>query len=304
MDRMRLTCTAMNRPELFRRLLGSLLRGGAQGWHLQVAVEPGPDQGHFAQICEALLPPGSYALRVNASRLGLRENARQLIAGQFAAGAGFVLSLEEDFELAPDALALARWYRDNHRPHWAALNLLAGACGSAGLLSWPEEPAALFESRCFNALGVGLTQVDWARLAPAWAAPSTDAALGAEGAWRHWGWDWAAFGMILHDPALRVVQPVAARCTHLGATGTHCTPAFQERAFGRLELAATAPGGPLGGYRLCPIPALPARIAAHATAQQELAAHLAGQLAGAGRRRKTPLAQRLSQLNCKLRGRA
>lgn len=302
METLRLTCTAMNRPELFRRMTASLMRNRPQGWHLHVAVEPGPDQGAFAAICGTLLPAESYEVSVNAKRLGVRENSRQVIAGRFAEGAPFVLSLEEDFELAPDALDLARWYRDNHRPHWAALNLLAGACGSAGLLSWPEEPGPVFESRCFNSLGVGLTRDDWERLKPAWDTPSDPEPRGVGGLSQHWGWDWAAFGLLMRDPSLRVIQPVAARCTHLGETGTYCTPEFQERAFSRLEIATTPPGGPEGGYQLTAIDALPARIAAHATAQQESAAYLAGHVRSL--RPKSPLALRLSDLNRKLRGRA
>ena len=302
METLRLTCTAMNRPELFRRMLASLMRNGTQGWRLHVAVEPGPDQDAFASICGALLPAGSYSVRINAMRLGVRENSRQVIAERFTEGAPFVLSLEEDLELAPDALHLAAWYRDNHRPHWTALNLLAGACGSAGLLSWPEEPGLIFESRCFNSLGLGLTRADWDRLYTAWEAPSGPHQAGMRGLTRHWGWDWAAFGVLMRDPSLRVIQPVAARCTHLGETGTNCTPEFQARAFSRLEIATAPPGGPEGGYRLSPIDSLPHRIAAHATAQQESAAYLAGHVASL--RPKSPLALRLSQLNRKLRGRA
>lgn len=301
METLHLTCTAMNRPELFRRMLETLLACGPQGWQLHVGVEPGPEQAAFRAICAAVLPEGSFHVHENRQRLGVNGNPYQLISTRFREGADFVLALEEDLELAPDALALARWYRANHRPHWAALNLLAGACGSAGFLSWPEEPAPLFESRSFNSIGVGLTRADWDRIAPVWNQPPGPGGNGIRDLLSEWGWDWAIFGMVMQDPDLRVIQPVAARCTHAGASGTFCTPEFQERAFARLELAQAAPSGPEGGYRLMSIDALPARIAAHANAQQESAFHLARHVLST--RPKGRLSRWLVDTKRRLRGR-
>ena len=71
METLHLTCTAMNRPELFRRMLETLLACGPQGWQLHVGVEPGPEQPAFRAICAAVLPEGSFHVHENRQRLGV-----------------------------------------------------------------------------------------------------------------------------------------------------------------------------------------------------------------------------------------
>ena len=89
-------------------MLETLLACGPQGWQLHVGVEPGPEQPAFRAICAAVLPEGSFHVHENRQRLGVNGNPYQLICTRFREGADFVLALEEDLELAPDALALAR----------------------------------------------------------------------------------------------------------------------------------------------------------------------------------------------------
>lgn len=267
------------------------------GWHLSLAVEPGPRQEAFAPICAATLPAGSYDVTVNPRRLGVRDNPFHALKTAFAGGADFVLLLEEDFLLAPDALDLARWYRDHHRPHWAALNLLAGNCGSAGLLSDTTLSDALFETRCFNSIGVGMTAADWARAAPVWRRRHAPRYHSIRDLPCHHGWDWALFAMIQAQPDLRVVQPVTARCTHAGPKGEHCTPDFQQKAFARLALAAHRTER---DFVLRSLSDLPAGIAAHIAAQNESAEHLGRRALGTDRGRG-PLLAHLSALKHRLR---
>jgi hypothetical protein len=248
-------------------MLRSLLRCGLDGWHVHVALEPGAHQSENAALCEALLPEGQVTLVRNRERLGVRRNPFNAVSRAFESGARFNLNLEEDFLLSPDALQLAAWYRDNHKPHWAALNLLAGTCGSAGNLSLPDHPALVFESRCFNSIGVGLTASDWHRLRDAFEGKAPWDCYPFE-----WGWDWAIYAQILLTPELRVLHPLAARCTHVGAHGTHCLPEFQGKAFERLA-PSTRDRLPPGteGFHLTRIADLPPTAAAHIYSQDDAA---------------------------------
>ncbi len=297
MTNLSLTLTAMNRPELFEQTLNSLRTNDIRGWHVFVGIEPGPDQDQFGDICRRVLPAGSYTLTINPQKLGIRDNPLATITRAFAAGSRFNLCLEEDFQLAPDALDLAKWYVTNHRPHWACLNLLAGTCGSTGNLSDPNHPDLVFESRAFNSIGVGFTRDDWTLARTYWAMPTTR----RPAAWfdmRHSGWDWAIYNMVLTHPTLRVIQPVTARCTHLGAMGTNCTPDFQAKAFGGLDLSCTRPPD----FALTAVDALPRPVAAHVSSQNDAAFYLAYLLQNTRPKRRTPRAW-LSHLNRQIRGR-
>ncbi|MCW8842613.1 MAG: hypothetical protein OQK00_04275 [Rhodobacteraceae bacterium] len=260
----------MNRPRLFGEMLQSLVACGLEGWHVFIALEPSPQQADFTEIAASLLPPESYTITVNPNRLGVRENPRQAITRAFRAGSELNLCLEEDFRLAPDALLMAKWYQENHKPHWMGLNLLAGLCGSAGNLSAPALPKVLFETRCFNSIGVAFTRSDWDRVSHCFRPRS----------WRFLrrrnlfdeGWDWALFAYLLLSEDLRMVQPLAARCTHTGTHGTHCTPDFQARAFDRLPLSDWTPDSATPpGYELTDIDALPYEISAHIYSQLTIA---------------------------------
>lgn len=201
----------------------------------------------IAQIAGALLPESGFSLTVNNARLGVALNPFRAIEEAFAAGARLNLHLEEDFLLAPDATAMALWYQRNHRPGWLCLSLLAGPCGSAGLLSNPRYPDLLFEARVFNSIGFAVRAEEWANhMRPAWPVKPVPPHAGIHNWRRAWGWDWAIYGMLIADPALKTVQPVLACATHNGPGGTHAGPEFHERAFGGMPVH----DGPAPDYRL------------------------------------------------------
>ena len=273
-----ITCPVMDRPELFDRMLASLVRNDLDGWHLFVTAEPGAYQDEFAPICARHLPEGSYTVTVNPRRLGLRANLYQVMHRAFAQGSVVNLYLEEDFLVAPDVTALAEWFLTNRRDHWLCLNLLAGACGNPGYLSHTDLPELLIETDCFNSYGLVMTPEGWARIKDAWRGPDprVTRAYDFKAAFlkgrRHLaveGWDWAVWSEVLHEEALKVVQPVAARCTHTGTEGHHCNPDYQDRAYGHITLADARPGG----YRVVSVRNLPDRARAHAEALA-YAAHL------------------------------
>lgn len=261
-----LTLTGCERPALFAQVMADLAACDPGGWHLHVGIEPGPQAAHFDQICAAHLPPGSYTLTVNPTRLGVLENPLQTLERAFASGSAFNLHLEEDLRLSPDALQMALWYRDNRRPHWAALNLLCGSCGTTGYLSRPDHPGLLTETRLFNSLGFATDRTHWQQLLhPVWSAhrlprrqrPRYFGAI---------GWDWALSGAIHENETLRVVQPICARATHIGHTGTHCTPEFQDAAFGGLEICDTL----VDSYRCVAPETLPQTVRSHLGVLEDL----------------------------------
>lgn len=261
-----ITITGKERPALFQQLLTSLRANDLDGWRIAIAIDG--DRGQeFAEIARTTLGGIDYSLTVNGEVLGIRLNPFNLLSRVFAEGSELNLYLEEDFVVSPDATRLALWYQRNHRLRWACLNLVAGTCGSAGYLSNPAYPDVLFESHSFNSLGFVIRPAEWFGVfRHVWmgdAKPPRGALVFAD--WRtHWGWDWSVYGA-LADGDFVAVQPALARVTHTGAKGTYSTPAFQERAFGGMEINQQADLA----YRLAAVGELPHVVRSHVNLHEE-----------------------------------
>ena len=255
-----ITITGYRRPRLFRDLLASLRANDLSGWRVFVQLEPSPEATELAAAATAMLGGVDHAVTVNAHRLGVRENPFRLLDRVFAGGSALNLYLEEDMLVAPDATRLALWYERHHQPGFLCLSLLAGGCGSAGMMSLPGHPALLYASRCFNSLGFVARRDEWlGHLRDHWMADAPHN-CGPDGAGRK-GWDWAIYHHLLRTPALRVVQPVSARATHTGREGgEHCTPEFHDLAFDDLPIAGDA----ASAYALTPVAELPPAARRHA----------------------------------------
>jgi hypothetical protein len=235
-----ITITAMRRPALLERLLVSLLRNDLRGFRILVAAEPCEQTPAILDVCRSYLSGLDHDIHVNDAVLGIRENPRRLLAKTFEGGSDYNIYLEEDLEVAPDLVRMAEWYFANHRPAWLCLNLIAGPCGSAGLLSDPRYPGQLFTSRTFNSLGFVVRRPEWfAFMAGPWQGRPVPA--GPDGRRAHWqlhhGWDWSIYEMLATQDGLVSVQPVLARATHTGREGTWSTPDFHDRAFGDLPIS-------------------------------------------------------------------
>lgn len=257
-----ITITGMSRPALFRQALMTLRGNALDGWRVHIRIEPSEQSRHFAEIAAETLPAGSFELTVNTERLGIILNPRAAIDDAFAAGSAFNLHIEEDLLLAPDATAMALWFERHHRPHWLCLSLLAGPCGWPGLLSNREFPGTLVETQVFNSIGFAFRQAEWqAHIRPVWIEPATPPYRPrSSGQWRtHWGWDWSIYGALLASPHLRTVQPLLARATHNGPTGTYSTPDFHHRAFDGLPLH----DGSAVDFRLADPAELPFEVRSH-----------------------------------------
>ncbi|MGE0229191.1 MAG: hypothetical protein AB7I38_11410 [Dehalococcoidia bacterium] len=263
-----ITVTAMSRPHLFRQMLESLVANDLDGWTVLVRVEPGPRAAEFAPIAAELLRGVDCDLRVNSERRGITVNPFLTLEEAFARGSHLNLYLEEDFLVSPDATRLALWYARQRRDHWLCLSLLAGPCGSAGLLSNPAHPDLLFEARTFNSIGFVLRREEWLHhLRDVWLGRDGRAG-GIHANWRYnWGWDWSVYGLLASNPELRGVQPVLARATHNGREGgIYALPAFHDAAFGGLPINDT----PAPAYRVVEVAELPRDVRAHVVLQDEL----------------------------------
>jgi hypothetical protein len=268
MTKRSITITGKDRPQLFRRMLASLVTNDLAGWRLVIRIEPGPAAGQFLAIAAELLTAVEHDIAVNEAVLGIRMNPFHAIEAAFAGGSPLNLCLEEDFILAPDAAALALWYERHHRPHWLCLSLLAGPCASAGFLSNQRYPTVLFEAHTFNSIGFALRREEWERhVRGVWKMEGGDRPRGGILDWtRHWGWDWSIYAHLLLNPHLRTVQPAFARATHTGAFGYHTKPEFNARAFGKLpyNLATGI------GYRLVEVEELPHELRSHIHLHEEM----------------------------------
>jgi hypothetical protein len=221
-------------------LLQSLLTNELGGWTIFVSIEPTSVASELVSICEATLAGHSFEIAINDKVLGIRDNPHNALSRVFAAGSALNLHLEEDLLVSRDVTALSAWYVGHHEPTWLCLNLLAGPCGSGALLSDSRFPDELFLARTFNSLGFAVRREEWQSLmAPNWfGAGLPELAGGGAANWRTSasGWDWALYGLLASRTDLFSVQPVFARATHTGATGTHVTPEFQNKAFGDLQI--------------------------------------------------------------------
>ncbi|WP_158221889.1 hypothetical protein [Actibacterium pelagium] len=132
-------------------------------------------------------------------------------------------------------------------------------------MSYPDHPELLTETRSFNSLGFAVDRESWHKVFhPVWSQ-----------CWKHrWlkprhlnaiGWDWAISGAIFDAPDLRVVQPVSARASHLGATGTHAEPEFHSAAFDGLVINRQTPKS----YQLVAREELPRNVRSHFNSYEE-----------------------------------
>ena len=236
-----ITVTAWNRPVLLKAMLESLITNNLHGWTIYLSIEPSSGASEIVNICRSILANQRHEIMVNDVVLGIHTNPHKVITHAFAAGSTLNLHLEEDLLLSPDTTALASWYGQNHRAGWLCLNLLAGPCGSTTFLSDPRFPEQLFLARTFNSLGFVVRREEWENLIePVWYGGAVPALEGGPLAnWRTQGgggWDWAIYGLLGSRRDVFSVQPVLARATHTGETGTNVNPQFQQAAFQGLEI--------------------------------------------------------------------
>jgi hypothetical protein len=233
-----ITLTVCDRPHYLRRMLESLRQNRCDGWRLVIGLEP--VSAECAEICREIsfLPTLVIA---NRDRLGVRLNPFNVLDYVFYKGSALNVYLEDDLVLAPDALELAAWYgqslEDDRLGGRRTLCLRLHSPSRGG------EPAqAVAFERSFVPLGFVLTREQWTRyFRPAWFEDGHDLAPSV-------GWDFSVQARLRRDPDLHVAAPVLGRSNHIGAVGTHMSPAENERAYGAVVLAGAPP--PNASYRI------------------------------------------------------
>lgn len=190
--------TACNRPEYLNHVLVSLANNkNLDQYTLNFGVEPG--NAEVAAICGSVKWMNSVSV-VNPVRFGVRKNPYEMLKRVFDSGADGVLYLEDDVELATDAVALANWY-------WALPNNNDYLC--LNLYNHDSvatnDPDTVIVSDKFSALGIGITKHQWY----SWFEPSW---------WKDpRGWDFCFTELIAKG--LKTLQPKQSRSHHIGRFG-------------------------------------------------------------------------------------
>lgn len=253
-------------------MLKTLKANDLMGWQILIGVEPSSEAAEISDVAARLLCGHDFVVTINKVRLGIKENPFHVVERAFAEGAQLVLHIEEDLLLSPDATRLALWFEANHRAEWLCLNLLAGGCASAGLLSNPDYPELLFAGHTFNSLGFAVRRAEWAsHMRSAWI--NEPAGIAKFDGLPTGGWDWSVFTMLINNPHLRTLQPVLARSTHNGRLdGEFCKPWFHDLAFARLPIYGGAADA--RAYRMVPLDLLPSVVRGHVNLWFEMASAL------------------------------
>ena len=134
-----ITIIAYNRPTYFEAVLSSLARcAGIEKYTLLIFLEPGDER--VLALARGFDAANRTDVVVNARRLGPHPNLLQAVTTGFErAGSGadddFVIVLEDDTPLAPDALAWFEWARRAYAADAArvfSVSAFADNCHDAG----------------------------------------------------------------------------------------------------------------------------------------------------------------------------
>jgi len=264
-----ITITAFKRPHYFEQLLLALVQNPLDGWQIHIQLEPSDKSEQFHTIAARILAGKKYLISVNDSIRGVRQNPYTLLDDVFSAGAAVNIYLEEDIVVAPDVTRLADWYLEHASENSICMNLILGGCFSAGFLSDENYPAMLAATKCFNSLGMILTQEQWQKhIKPNWLRfPAFFTSLTGH---QTDGWDVAIYDYVLSRPELNVLSPMLARANHTGREdGIHCSEDFHDRAFANLPVYTGVPE--ISAYCICEdVAALPYASKAHLYLWQEM----------------------------------
>lgn len=197
--------TTFNRPEVLANTLAKMHKAWRPGWTLLVSQD-----GHAIPDGTAL--PVQTKRRFNHAPLGCPLNSFVAVQTAFADGADAVLFMDDDIELAPDALDLCDWYAKVPRqPHDAGLALCRRFEND------PTQPTQISRHDThMGHLGQGwfFTRAMWLNFGL-----------------RYWWWwepgmaphdtyDWALCYM-MQKLGKVVLRPRLARARHAGAVGHH-----------------------------------------------------------------------------------
>ena len=216
------TATAF-RPEVLAGTMRALdAVDGIADVPLFVRADPTPRTPEIVALLSERAVRHETRVTVGDTLLGPHVNTRAALRAPFDFGFDAALCIEEDVEVSPDVLRLARWFL-------SLPNVDDYACLTLFNYSDGDDPGVLREGLAtrddvaeFCPLGFVVTRRSW-----------------YENFEAHWaddprGWDWSIGSHFLRVGA-RVLRPDVRRSLHTGTVGVNCTADFQERVFAHMK---------------------------------------------------------------------
>lgn len=218
-----ITITVNDRPECLSQLLNSLSKNNTKDYSLVFSIEPGNDD--VREMCENFDFPAKTIL-YNPVKLGVRSNPYSVLDYVFSLGASGNLYLEDDLELAVDALDLVNWFWDNNNyENVAALSLHS----NRQTIDFKHLDKISRFGR-FSSLGMALSRERWERFFKfQWF--NNNHSLKNKGL----GWDYS-INAYFKEHGLRMMEPYVSRSRHTGRYGTHCTPEIHDKVLGKVRV--------------------------------------------------------------------
>lgn len=214
--------TAYRRPRYLKEVLGSLWVASLrinEPVYIAASVEPSPHQDEIVALLE-----GAWVTR-NASLLSCCWNTRQALDGAWKLagchGEDYVLMLEDDYVLAPDALEMHIWMREKYRDDLSVI-----ATGSF-FRERPDSEAdhnRVVRTTSFVPQVWGTWRDRWTEIRPLWhdRKPEDRGPVSTPNKGYYLGWD-VNFQTYIMGTRVQV-RPALSRVVHIGVEdGQHTT---------------------------------------------------------------------------------
>ena len=234
-----ITVTAWRRPQYLKQVLESIVAADPKEFEIAIAADAiAPEVTHpeIHDVVKQIAEENKelhWHLIGNQQNLGVRGNPFQALKYAFdIMGRDYVVYLEEDTPIAPDALHVARWYIEQKLaekdPKLLCLNLF-------NYESDPSRPTEFFYGDKFSALGLVITANQWENFFKKYW-------MDDEISHRAWGkksvgWDWSLHGA-MKVLGLHSLSPRLIRSNHIGRLGgVHASADFHDKTFPHLEVS-------------------------------------------------------------------
>jgi hypothetical protein len=206
-----ITITAYNRPDYLKHTLDMLSRNRHLEKYLLVCKLELPNK--CLEVCKSI---GfmNKVICVNRRIQGVRDNPFNALGIVFSRGSMFNIYLEEDIDIAPDAVDMAEWF-------FALPDVNDYLCMNYFVHGTSDIDAGkiIRTTDGFSALGMCLTRHSWdEHFKTCWGNDIR-------------GWDYSVTNMI-NEKKLLSLRPVMPRSNHAGKFGgRHCTPEQHDKTF-------------------------------------------------------------------------
>lgn len=213
-----ITILAFNRPHYLEQCLDALAKcRGIEGYRIVVSYD-GPDNPGW-YVSNRVLPHTDI---FQQSNLGIDHHNSWLYDSLLAKDkpSEFIVALEDDVILSPDALELADWYYAvGQRDEYLYMSL-----GDPHYRK--EAPAAesyceIHECRSIYTSAWCFTRAAWEQMRPHWNRPLKT----------QLGWDWS-LSFAMNEHGWKSIYPLVSRAHNIGREGVHSYPEFFDTNIG------------------------------------------------------------------------